>query len=291
MIQTQVLIRHARASDRAGLEPWTQNTFRWGDYISDVFDAWLNDTNGKFLIAEIEGRVVGCVHVALLGDGEAWDEGMRVHPDFRRRGISTALDAAAREFARAAGYHVTRLATDEDNLITHKTLDAQGYSRLFKLAYWKSALGEGASGEAEVAQANDVPRLLDVWQASEERALCQDLAWVGQWHWATLDYARLAAQVAHEHVRWTENGLWQFDFDPDQCNYFVGCLAASANGLTNLLAEVLGDARFLQAREIEIGAHENSSLSKRAREWGFASNGGLYIYEVNLNQASAVENG
>jgi len=78
-------IRKAKRDDRQAVLEFCKDTFPWGDYISDVWGIWESD--GGLYVLEMEDAVVGVYHVALL-QKEAWLEGMRVHPNHRKKGLA-----------------------------------------------------------------------------------------------------------------------------------------------------------------------------------------------------------
>lgn len=95
-----------------------------GDYIHDVFDEWLADPAGEFTAAVIDAQVVAIAKLTDLGDGEWWFEGLRVDPDFRRRGIARALNRYHVEMARKSGGKVMRYMTGGEN-VGSQTIGAQ----------------------------------------------------------------------------------------------------------------------------------------------------------------------
>ena len=44
-------IRPARPDDKSAIATFTTDTFEWGDYVADAFDAWMEDPDGQILIA------------------------------------------------------------------------------------------------------------------------------------------------------------------------------------------------------------------------------------------------
>lgn len=91
-----------------------KNTFRWGDYIDEVWDTWCSDGNGLLVVAEIDSKdpdddmsvlqsgdisyhfianeVVGVSHVYACPDRkQLWVEGIRINPRYRRMGIASML--------------------------------------------------------------------------------------------------------------------------------------------------------------------------------------------------------
>ena len=88
-------IRGVRKEDQGFVLGYCRDTFDWGDYIGNVWNDWQSD--GEFLVCEGSApaassppRPVGICHVHM-SPGQAWIEGIRVHPQHRRRGIATRL--------------------------------------------------------------------------------------------------------------------------------------------------------------------------------------------------------
>jgi amino-acid N-acetyltransferase len=65
----------------------------------------------EFTVAEVDGRVVGCVGLHHHGDGLAEMKTLAVHPDSRGRGLGEALVEAAAARADAEGHALLWLAT------------------------------------------------------------------------------------------------------------------------------------------------------------------------------------
>ena len=104
-----VLVRGARDEDKEPVLEFTKDTWEWGDYIKDVWDKWLHDENGKLLVAEVDKKPIGILHISFLPDNSAWLEGLRVHKEYRRRGIAKRLNQKAFEIIRKKGINAVRL--------------------------------------------------------------------------------------------------------------------------------------------------------------------------------------
>src|SRR5262249_37031 len=91
------------------------DTWAEGDYIAEVWDAWMADSKGRFLVAEVEGSPVGVGHLAMLSPTEGWLEGIRVAPDARQHGVGTALMRALAPEGRDRGADVRRVFTEKEN--------------------------------------------------------------------------------------------------------------------------------------------------------------------------------
>jgi len=112
-----VTVRQARPEDHEPIAAFTEDTWEDGDYVASVFPEWVegDGPTQRTLVAELadpedsgESAVVGVVSFVLLSETEAWGQGLRVHPDHRGRGISTAMTYAGFDWAREQGATVAR---------------------------------------------------------------------------------------------------------------------------------------------------------------------------------------
>lgn len=112
-----VIIRPGRKGDHPAIQEFTSNTFPWGDYVAKAFLKWVEESPdvGQTYVAELSGKPVGVTHVRYISPEEAWFEGIRVHPNFRRLGIGEKLTLASIQGARLKGVKVCRSAIDLDN--------------------------------------------------------------------------------------------------------------------------------------------------------------------------------
>lgn len=108
-------IRAARPEDRDAVLAFCAHTWEWGDYIERVWDEWLHDPKGQMFVATVDGQPVAVAHLRMLSATEAWLEGMRVDPAYRRQGLATALDNAMLAEAMRRGAKVARLITESTN--------------------------------------------------------------------------------------------------------------------------------------------------------------------------------
>lgn len=106
-------IREATIDDHEVVEEMTAETWRErpeGDYLGRVFPDWIEpgDLPKRTLVADYEGRAVAIAQGLLLSPYEGWGQGLRVHPDFRGRGLSTALARSLFDWAADRGATVFR---------------------------------------------------------------------------------------------------------------------------------------------------------------------------------------
>jgi len=106
-------VRQARHEDAEAVRAFTTDTWAdrdGSDYIPDVFETWV-DTDGErqhTSVAVEDGVPIGIVQTVRLTDHEAWQQGMRVDPDYRGAGIGIALCHAGFDWAREAGATLAR---------------------------------------------------------------------------------------------------------------------------------------------------------------------------------------
>ncbi len=121
-------IRPARADDHAAIAAFTEATFDWGDYVADAFEGWLADPRGRVVVAtDPDDRAVAVGKVTLLSETEAWFQGARVHPEWRRRGIANAMAAWMGDWARNHGARVVRLLIEDWNDAARRQVETGGF--------------------------------------------------------------------------------------------------------------------------------------------------------------------
>jgi ribosomal protein S18 acetylase RimI-like enzyme len=89
--------------------------------------ARLNGEGDGFYMVAWEGQEpVGHAHVALTDPPELQD--VEVRPEYRRRGVATALTEAAEEKIRWRGFDRLRVTFDVDNLAAQAVYERCGYA-------------------------------------------------------------------------------------------------------------------------------------------------------------------
>lgn len=63
------------------------------DYLPELFHQWVDDSKGLFIgaVDHDTGKVIGTDKYSVLYDGTGWLEGLRIHKDYRGRGISKEM--------------------------------------------------------------------------------------------------------------------------------------------------------------------------------------------------------
>jgi ribosomal protein S18 acetylase RimI-like enzyme len=130
-------VRPARPEDRDAVLAFCAHTWTGGDYIEYVWDDWLKDDRGVLLVGLFEGKPVAINHMQLISDDEAWLEGIRVDPAYRREGFGRIMTSRGLVAAREQGANVARLITSTDNLASQKMVARFGFDRVAEMVRFR----------------------------------------------------------------------------------------------------------------------------------------------------------
>ncbi|MBI3964591.1 MAG: GNAT family N-acetyltransferase [Chloroflexi bacterium] len=145
-------IRSATPADREAVLVFCQTGWNGGDYIEHVWDEWLNDPDGRLIVATESERPVALVHMGRLSPRESWFQGLRVDPAVRQRGLATLLTEQLVRIAQSDGAKEIRLATSATNAPVHRMMAKLGFRRLTSFApYLYEATPESADPQSSSA--------------------------------------------------------------------------------------------------------------------------------------------
>src|SRR5258706_10669453 len=145
---TEPRVRPARPEDRDAVLAFCARTWGDGDYIAEVWDDWLGDQRGVLLVATLDERPVGLIHVRKLSADEAWLEGIRVDPAVHRQGVGRVLTSRGLVAARERGAGVARLFTTWDNVAAQAMFGAFGFTRIAQVTYYEAAAEDAVQAGA-----------------------------------------------------------------------------------------------------------------------------------------------
>ena len=134
-----IKIRQAHPEDREAVLAFCTHTWQWGDYIERVWDTWLHDPAGQLLVALSEGHPVGMVHTQMLNETEAWQEGIRVDPAYRRQGIASQLSMEALAEAMRRGAETVRLITESTNAASNRMMEQAHFRCIDVFAHYTAS--------------------------------------------------------------------------------------------------------------------------------------------------------
>ena len=202
-------IRFARPEDREPVLAFCRNTWSWGDYVEYQWDDWLHNPNGRLFVATINGQQVGIVHMRMLTTYDAWLQGLRVDPQFRRQGLAEALNNAALLEAMQRGATYIRLLIESDNIPSIKVAEGMFMRKVagFSLITASSQLNSVRASQerTQLATLADLDEIIDYLNVSNIFPLAGGLYYVG---WAAypitgeLLKSKIDAQQVYLLRRW-----------------------------------------------------------------------------------------
>ncbi|NIA25966.1 MAG: GNAT family N-acetyltransferase [Gammaproteobacteria bacterium] len=288
----EIRIRLAVASDKEAIAAFTRTTFTWGDYVTDEFDQWLNDPRGQTAVAVGPDDIpIAMARWSLLSPTEVWGQGARVHPDHRRKGISSRLTEAGEQWARKQGALVLRLVTEVWNTAAQAQVTRSGFRNVSRWTMWERPVGDAAPRVAGNGGSH-VPSDDRLTLAGESEAGPAYLAWsVGsmavvshgfiteQWTWRRM-HARDLVAAARRRALWVCPAGWLIgEVDDDRSDTFrVSWVMAAPDDVYRLLRAAI-DRASETAERIVFLLPKATWTDQAARRAGLDVGHQLLVYE------------
>jgi hypothetical protein len=195
-----ITVRKAKQSDKATVLDFCKHTFgRWGDYLPEVWDRWMREKAGCFVVAAVHGTPVGVGKITVQRPGELWLEGLRVDPHWRGFGIGRVLQDWTWRRAMAMRPAAVRYATGSYNKISQHL----GRSKAMRIVaefdeYASKPLRAGEAGLVAAA-AGDLDATLRLFQGDAIQRHWHGFFLDG-WTAKTLDRPALAGLIKERRV-------------------------------------------------------------------------------------------
>jgi len=241
-------IRNASEFDKASVLEFCKNTFSWGDYIADVWDSW--NSKERLYVVEEDGTVVGVYNLAI-SEKQAWVEGMRVHPQYRRRGIGSSMLAHAESVVPSK---IMRLIIESENHQSISLVESMGYRLEDK---WRLYSMTPRKERSTVRNAVDLSKL---------ESLIGATTYVDSWKWLPLEQQELVQLIQQERVIISDTngmisaiGIWNRSADFHQVMQ-LGYVNGTADGILDILRFIQNKASELQCERIQVFAQEKIPL-------------------------------
>jgi len=192
-----VEVREARHDDYDEIAAFTRDTWPdrdGGDYIPDIYHDWIDGEDKRTAVAVVDGDVAGLAQAVMLSDWEAWNQGMRVNPEFRGRGVSVEVSEDLFEWAREQGATVARNMVFSWNAAGLGQSRAMGYDPVTEFRWVHPDPASADADASASASAFDVtadPRAAwRYWTDSEARDHLRGLALDPDESWALSELTR-----------------------------------------------------------------------------------------------------
>ncbi len=161
-------IRPLRATDKEDVLEIARRTWDGHDYLPYSFDSWINDANSHTAAVEYDGTVIALANLRVIENGKTgWMEGLRVHSDYRGKGLASTLTNHILQLATNIPVERVRYTTATGNETSLHLGKSVGMKRMFDLAIHWQELGNisprGSSNSSiQVASPSEIyPDLID----------------------------------------------------------------------------------------------------------------------------------
>lgn len=134
----KLTMRRVELSDIKDILEISRRVWAGHDYLPSVIKEWLKDQNSYTYGAEVDGRLVGLDNLRLVENGRTgWMEGLRVHPDYRGKGLAYKLTNHMIKEGYRLKVQRLRYTTAVDNLASLKLAEKTGFKRLLEMGvFW-----------------------------------------------------------------------------------------------------------------------------------------------------------
>ena len=285
----EVICRPARESDTAAVLALTSQIWEGDDYVPQVWEQWLADQDGRLIVAEHQGQVVGLGKLSRLSDEDWWLQGLRVDPQFEGRGVGSQLHHALVAAWEQIGNGALRLATASFRKPVQHLCQQSGFVKVDEFTPFGADAfpveGNAAPAPVRRIRIEALDEAFAFAVSSETLRISKRRVDMG-WEWLPLREDFLAAAIREERVWSWRNGaglLAVFADEEKEGNrelrlHFAGCrLEALAGLLTDLrlLAGELGYSRAGWMASLHPGITAALGAAGYQREWDAE----MYLYE------------
>lgn len=300
-------IRPATAADAVAIEGFTQETFSWGDYVTDQFFDWLQDDTGLVLVGvDDHDTAVAVGRVVLLSSTEAWLHGARVHPDHRRMGHGRAIDREGCRWASERGARVARLMVEDWNTAARAQVDAIGYHPVASWLWCTMGTPQNIRRDVPHDPRPDMlpetrgrRRVPGEERLTPARLTEADLAWMA---WSSSELARAARELfplgwhfrrlrpddllagARRRALWQAPSGWIMQETDDTGAMHVSWVSTSDLDAARLIGAIVELADGSRAERITVMIPNIEWLVREVVSAGFEPHPST-IYARNLNEA------
>lgn len=289
-----VLCRPARPEDTWDVLELTKTIWEGHDYVPEVWDEWLADTEGRLIVAEFEGRVLGTSKLSRLSQQDWWMQGLRVHPDFEGRGIGSQLTEATVQSWLEIGCGTVGLGTASFRLPVHQMCKRLGFQKINERApfYAPAIQEEDPITHFLPIEKKEIGEAAEFTSRSPSLALAAGLADLG-WHYAPPRLEFLAA-AAERGMAWWWQGreavLTARLDDDDELGEVpsIEALACRVDALPQILLEFrclvssMGYSQAAWMAPLNVGVEASLVGAGYKRVWEDS----LYIYTKNHPDSS-----
>ncbi|MFZ2096260.1 MAG: GNAT family N-acetyltransferase [Anaerolineales bacterium] len=286
--QNIIVCRPALQKDTAEVMELCSYIWEGNDYIPDVWGEWLADPDGLLGVAEYHGRVVGVFKLTKFQEREWYMEGLRVHPDYRDRGIASHIHEYVVETWRRMGSGIIRLVTGSYNVKVHRMCEETGFKRVAEFIPYRAAISQDGKEHWSRLKIEEAAKALEFMLNNPVHALSRGLINLG-WVYADPQLKHIQEAAKEGHAWWWRDGqgfisIWE-DEEEGERQPGIEIIACRLNDIEGLLKDfrnLMGDLGYKSVGWVAPNHPEViSSLEKAGfeRSWDMS----LYAYELNAD--------
>lgn len=136
------VVRKVRASDRQDILEISSKIWGGHDYVPSVIGEWLKNPKCHTYGVEVDNHLVAIGNLRLTDRNQTgWMEGLRVHPNYRKRGYADMLTQNFLKLGSTLKVRQLRYTTGGNNRISLRLARRAGFKRMFKMtAFWHENL-------------------------------------------------------------------------------------------------------------------------------------------------------
>jgi hypothetical protein len=128
------MIRRITEKDRIRVIEIASKIWEGDDYISFVFDEWVNDPDGNFAGLWENNKLVGFGRLKFLTSTDVWLEGLRKDPDSDAKGVGEKLSQYYYNYLQGKKITSIRFSTYFDNIASIKLNEKSGFKKVLTLS-------------------------------------------------------------------------------------------------------------------------------------------------------------
>jgi len=288
-----VTVRQALPSDHAAIAAFTEDTFVWGDYVSDLFLEWLERSDMFVAVGVGDDDVpVALGSVRMLSPTEAWFHAARVRPDLRGRGIAAEISVALRGWATERGATVGRLLVEDWNEASIRHVEKTGRRRVASMVRCAKPIGDASPSpdgnggrripsplRARAAHAADAQSAYASWSIGELGRTSRGLFGIG-WSFRRLTIEDLIA-AARGGAFWEIGAGWALASPALDARFEVSWLETRDEDANDLLRSLIDLAIGSGSESITIWVPDVAWAVRAAKRLGFETSL-MHVYAGQL---------
>ena len=243
-------IRDAKPNDRQAILDFCKDTFSWGDYIADVWDFWI--LQGNLFVAVENNIPVGLSHIVCIDKRQSWLEGIRIHPDHRRKGYGRRMISHCESMVDSK---TIRMLIESNNIPSIDLAKSMGYSiedwwRLYTLVPKKET--------SSVIFATDVNQVI---------RFVSSYTYADSWKWLPLERPDLEELIQQKRIilsvqngRVLAIGIWN-----ESKNFTnvlqLGFINGTDDGMLDILRFMQNKGHELRSERIQVFSQAKNILT------------------------------